>query len=210
MGSKNKSAVLKYFQDQNRPFSANEISQTLKDIGKNAIMTAIDELVEEKKVMEKTYGKQKVYCIVQDDDGNKGNMDMELMELDSKIEHVTGEIKKAEQELKSNEALLKELENQPTTEEAIKEKEELEKCVNRLEEKFNDLSNSKVKISDKEKETIKKENEKCMKEYRKRKRICMDIVNSILENYPKTKKAFLEEVGIETDEDVNCPFIKSG
>ena len=39
------------------------------------------------------------------------------------------------------------------------------------------------------------------KEWCKRKRSCMEVVNSILENYPKSKKILLEDIGVETDED---------
>lgn len=205
-----KETVLKHLQSQNRPFSANDITQNLKDVSKSGVLKAIENLVEENKVLEKSYGKQKVYCVKQEDGADPINMEIELTELDSKIVDLTENIKTAEQELKVNEGLLKDLQNQPTTEAALKEKEELESCVNKLEEKFESLSKSKVQISDKERESIKNENEKYMREYRKRKRICMDIVNSILENYPKTKKALLEEVGIETDEDVGCNLTKTG
>lgn len=34
----------------------------------------------------------------------------------------------------------------------------------------------------------------------------MDILNTVLETYPKPKKALLEEVGIETDEDAEFTF----
>jgi 26S proteasome regulatory subunit (ATPase 3-interacting protein) len=41
--------------------------------------------------------------------------------------------------------------------------------------------------------------EKTASELRKRKRICGDMLDQILESYPKGKKALLEEVGVETD-----------
>ena len=40
-----------------------------------------------------------------------------------------------------------------------------------------------------------------LQEWRKRKRSCVDVINSILENYPKSKKILLEDIGVETDED---------
>ena len=42
----------------------------------------------------------------------------------------------------------------------------------------------------------------CFQEWRKRKRICMNIVDAILENYPKSKKVLFEEIGLETEEDL--------
>ena len=32
--------------------------------------------------------------------------------------------------------------------------------------------------------------------------MCTNVIDAILEGYPKSKKDFLEEVGIETDEDM--------
>lgn len=214
MSSKNnaKEAVLKYLKSQNRPYSANDITQNLhKEYGKTAIQKALDDLSQEEKIREKVYGKQKVYSAVQDDSGggNPSTMDSDLTELDSKIVDLTSKLKLAEQELKQNEIELKDLENQPTTEEAVKEKNELESVVNKLSEKIDKLSQTTVKISPNDRDAIYKDNEKYMKEYRKRKRICMDIVNSILENYPKPKKTLLEEVGIEADEDVNCKLLSA-
>ena len=39
----------------------------------------------------------------------------------------------------------------------------------------------------------------------------MDVINSILENYPKSKKILLEDIGVETDEDagVSLPQTKA-
>lgn len=48
-----------------------------------------------------------------------------------------------------------------------------------------------------------KEREKYCKEWRKRKRMATELSDAILEGYPKSKKQFFEEVGIETDEDHN-------
>lgn len=38
--------------------------------------------------------------------------------------------------------------------------------------------------------------------YKKRKRMCTDILDAILENYPHSKNKLYEEIGIETDESV--------
>ncbi len=34
--------------------------------------------------------------------------------------------------------------------------------------------------------------------------MCLNIIDAILENYPKSKKVLLEEIGIETDEAVGA------
>lgn len=44
--------------------------------------------------------------------------------------------------------------------------------------------------------------EKYLSSYRKRKRICMDIVDNIMEGCSKPKKKLVDEIGIETDDQV--------
>lgn len=94
-----------------------------------------------------------------------------------------------------------------TTEEALKKKTELQSSVTSLRTKLSVLSENKVIISKEEKEHIQKLYDVTVKAYRKRKRICMDIFNSILENYPKTKSALIEEIGLEMDDERNTPAI---
>lgn len=60
-------AVKKYLATTNRPYSANDIVMNLhKQFGKTAVQKALDSLVIADDVLEKTYGKQKVYVIKQD------------------------------------------------------------------------------------------------------------------------------------------------
>lgn len=57
------------------------------------------------------------------------------------------------------------------------------------------------------KKKVQEEYEKRLATYKKRKRMCLDMLDAILENYPKTKKQLYEEVGLETDEDVGFTLI---
>ena len=72
-----------------------------------------------------------------------------------------------------------------------------------MREKLEKLQKGTVLISKEEKEKVYKGRETYVKAWRKRKRISSDILNAILEGYPKSKKQLYEEVGIETDEDYN-------
>lgn len=51
------------------------------------------------------------------------------------------------------------------------------------------------------KEQVQKDYDRMLALYRKRKRICLEMLDSILESYPKKKANLYEEVGIESDED---------
>ncbi|KAK2157018.1 hypothetical protein LSH36_200g01015 [Paralvinella palmiformis] len=52
-------------------------------------------------------------------------------------------------------------------------------------------------------QTAKSKRSESVKVWRKRKRMTNDILDAILEGYPKKKKDLLEEIGIETDEEYN-------
>ena len=61
-----------------------------------------------------------------------------------------------------------------------------------------------------EKDLLKAENElkKWQVEWKRRKRGCMDIINSISESMDVNKKDFIKKIGLETDEEckVVCPI----
>merc|ERR1712178_457547 len=72
-----------------------------------------------------------------------------------------------------------------------------------MDSQVNQLKNNANTVSPEERTQIMTLRGKYVKEWRKRKRIAMDISNAVLEGYPKSKKEFFEEVGIETDEEYN-------
>lgn len=88
-----------------------------------------------------------------------------------------------------------------------KEIQELKKeCVGYRER----LKNIKVVINYvilEEKEQVYRERQKYCKEWRKRKRMVIELFDVIFEGYFKSKKQFFEEVGIEMDEDYNVIFL---
>ncbi|XP_054274925.1 homologous-pairing protein 2 homolog [Macrosteles quadrilineatus] len=199
--------VYKYLQSTNRPYSANDIVQNMhKEFGKTAVQKALDDLVTQQRIYEKAYGKQKIYCVKQPEDDGQDN---DLAVLEAETEKVTQNYKNVEQEAKEAENSLRELLGAPTTAEAKEQLAKLEEKVETLRTKLAKLSENTVLVSPGERTKIKTEHEKLLKEYRKRKRTCMDIINAIMEGYPKSKKALMEEVGMETDEDVKMPTIQS-
>jgi 26S proteasome regulatory subunit (ATPase 3-interacting protein) len=81
---------------------------------------------------------------------------------------------------------------------------QLQRVFTELHKKHDLLTKNVTLISDTEKAQILKDKTKFEQEWRKRKRISNDILNAILENYPKNKKTLFEEIVIETDEDVGA------
>lgn len=197
-----KDEVLKYLLSQNRPHSANDIVQHFgKDANKTNIQKALDDLVDEDWVFVKVYGKQKVYSAKQYDEAVGESVQAEILELND----LTSELTKTEQELLTIENEKKRYSNQVSTEDAVKMENELLESVKKLEEKLQMLSEKGTKVSAGDKQKLTKEKDFVAKEYKKRKRICLDTCDAILENYPKPKRMLFEEAGIFfDDEPVPC------
>ena len=64
-------------------------------------------------------------------------------------------------------------------------------------QKMLSLKKGDVSASDFKKARSRKE--KTVTESRKRKRICVDMLDAISDTYPKGKKALIEEIGVEPD-----------
>nr|XP_015293991.1 homologous-pairing protein 2 homolog isoform X2 [Macaca fascicularis] len=98
---------------------------------------------------------------------------------------------------------LKELSSALTTPEMQKEIQELKKECAGYSERLKNIKAATNHVTPEEKEQVYRERQKYCKEWRKRKRMATELSDAILEGYPKSKKQFFEEVGIETDEDYN-------
>ncbi|XP_060066340.1 homologous-pairing protein 2 homolog isoform X1 [Ylistrum balloti] len=193
-------AVLDYLNRQNRPYSAIDIVNNLhKEFGKTAVVKACEGLTEAGKIKEKVYGKQKVYVADQAqfpdvDDGEIKEMDAQISQL-SDLTKVRGdEVRRLDSELKS-------LNNAISTEEAKKQLAELDKECTACKQKLIKLKEGGHTITPEEKDRIYNSRKVFVKEWRKRKRMANDILNAILEGYPKTKKQLYEDIGVETDEE---------
>lgn len=68
-----------------------------------------------------------------------------------------------------------------------------------MEKKLEELAQNKVKVSATDFKKVQQLKEKSVTELRKRKRICLEMVDQIMESYPNSKKALMEEIGIEAD-----------
>lgn len=193
-----KDIVFKFMKTQNRPFSTNDVVLNLRnELGKSVVQKAFDQLVNEGKLVEKVYGKQKVYCIAQELSQNAD----ELLRIDKELRSHVNEVECKQQSLEKDvrllEASLTGLKSSITLGEARLQKVERKKRVDLLSQKLSDLmeasgsedlTESKRKIEDSL--IIRK------REYSKRKRIVTDIIDCIRENYPGNKSELYEEIGI--------------
>ncbi|XP_071512524.1 homologous-pairing protein 2 homolog [Panulirus ornatus] len=200
--------IKRYLEQQNRPYSVNDIFMNLhKDVGKTAVQKCLDHLVADGEIKEKTYGKQKVYVF---DQKHFPALDEEqLNKMDSQIVELNNSIRGKEKEFTEVEAKLQSLNSSLTTQEAEKRVTELEEEISKLQQKLTNLQGNQVLVSKEEKDQTDKECEQMNKQWRKRRRIALDITDAILEGYPHSKKQLFEEIGIETDEDAGVKLPKT-
>lgn len=209
--SKDKEApakILKYLTDQNRPYSAVDILNNLhKEFGKTCITRVLEQLAASGKIKEKVYGKQKVYVVDQTQLADVD--DKELAAMDKKIAELQEKVTAAKSKVKSMENKLSSLKSSLTSAEAAKQLEKVEQECTQLESRLTTIKSGKDHVSPEETQKIYSANKETVKQWRKRKRMAMDVINAILEGYPKSKKELYEEVGIETDEDYNVKIPQS-
>ncbi|XP_029429474.1 homologous-pairing protein 2 homolog isoform X4 [Rhinatrema bivittatum] len=194
--------ILKYLNDQNRPYSTQDVFGNLQrehGLGKTAVVKAMEQLAQQGKIKEKVYGKQKIYFA--DQDQFPSVSDTELKRLDSQIAEMSSQVQSIQQSCRQLDAELKELNSSMTTPEMAKEIAALKKECTQDAEKLERIRCATNHVTPEEKEKVYNERKLYCKEWRKRKRMATDLFDAILEGYPKSKKQFFEEVGIETDED---------
>ncbi|KAL0992806.1 hypothetical protein UPYG_G00098700 [Umbra pygmaea] len=194
--------IFAYLNERNRPYSVQDVFSNLQKqhgMGKSAVVKAMEQLAVEGKIKEKTYGKQKIYFADQAQFAEVSEADMKAM--DSRISELSAKIQTVSQSCRQLDTDLKELTSSLTTEEMMSEIQELTAECSGYRERLDKITSTTNHVTPEQKEKVYKERNLYVKEWKKRKRLASDMMGSILEGYPKTKKQFLEEVGVETDED---------
>ncbi|KAM9346392.1 homologous-pairing protein 2 homolog [Symphorus nematophorus] len=194
--------ILAYLNEKNRPYSAQDVFSNLQKqhgLGKTAVVKALELLALEGKIKEKTYGKQKIYFA--DQAQFKDVSDADLKAMDSQISELSAEVQSLTQSCRQLDAELKELNSSLTTEEMVSEIQELKAECSGYRARLEKIKSATNHVTPEEKEKVYKERDVYVKEWKKRKRLASDMINAILEGYPKSKREFLDEAGVETDED---------
>ncbi|XP_072343825.1 homologous-pairing protein 2 homolog isoform X3 [Scyliorhinus torazame] len=214
------SVILKYLNDQNRPYSAQDVFGNLQreyGFGKTAAVKALEQLTQDGKIKEKVYGKQKIYFADQSEFAAVGEADLKVLDiqlggLGERFQNVQQSCRQMEteqehpssdKEIKTagNIPELKELNNSMTTEEMSLEIATLNQECASHQERLKKIKSATNHVAPEDKEKVYNERKLLVKEWRKRKRMAVDLTDAVLEGYPKSRKQFFEEIGIETDED---------
>lgn len=194
--------VLKFLSDHNRPFTINDVVQGLNQLGKSQVVSALNKLVDQNLIIEKTCGKQKIYCVLQKSSVPLKELNSNVLEMERQSNSLALKLKDVEKELQKKGARLKELEGTLSKQELLQKKETLEDEIKEMQSKLESFEGQSTE-SPLDKEKIEREYRAVLKEYNKRKRLCTEMIEAIFENYPKPKKTLLQDIGIETDEDVD-------
>ncbi|CAL8302922.1 unnamed protein product [Merluccius merluccius] len=194
--------ILAYLNEKNRPYSAQDVFSNLQKqhgLGKTAVVKAMEQLAVDGKIKEKTYGKQKIYFA--DQSQFTAVNDVDLKALDGQVSELNTQVQSITQSCKQLDAELKALQGSLTTDEVTAEIKKLTAECAAHRARLQKIKSATNHVTPEDKEKVYKERDVYVKEWKKRKRLASDMMNAILEGYPKSKKQFLEEVGVETDED---------
>lgn len=128
-------------------------------------------------------------------------MNEQLLEIDKKTAEIVKKLEEVKDAVKVKSQLLSDFKKILTVQEAIDKKNQIISEIEEIKAELEQFEGVKA-VSPEEKVKVEQEYDKYLKEYKNRKRICKNMLDTILENYPKSKKQLFEEIGIETDEDV--------
>lgn len=120
-------------------------------------------------------------------------MQIHANEVESKYQEIMKEIK-------DSEVLLSSLKSKPTQEDLEKEKITLQQSIKQYTRKLDSLMEATdCEDLHESKRKAQKQMDENSREYLKRKRMCTEIIDCILENYPVSKDELYEEIGINTN-----------
>ncbi|XP_078485323.1 homologous-pairing protein 2 homolog [Ciona intestinalis] len=208
MAKKVEDAVFEYMKAQNRPYSAADIFSNLhKEHGKTAVTRAVETLSQQGKLLEKTYGKSKIYVVHQSQFPAVNNE--EITKLDAGIKELTEKVMSLQTEYQKKSSLLGQLKSSLTTADAVEKVKILKEEVAKMKTHLKSLKSMSGTIDPAQKKKVYEQHKTYVGHWRKRKRMTSDLMNAVLEGYPKSKKVFMDEVGIETDEACSVTIFKT-
>eukprot|EP01135_Chromosphaera_perkinsii_P003756 Nk52_evm2s255 gene=Nk52_evmTU2s255 len=192
--------ILEYINSRNRPFSAIDIFNNLHgEIGKTQVVKSLAALGQSKKLIEKEYGKSKVYAPTQHDQTKVS--EEEMKEMDTRINELKEQVKSTKTIANDKQKELTALLSNEPLEEIHARIEVVKEANGKLEKKLDTLKGGDCQLLTKEQiNSLNANVEKTRATFRKRKRMCNNILDAILEGYPKSKKELYEQIGIEMDE----------
>ncbi|KAL4211963.1 PSMC3 interacting protein [Rhizopus azygosporus] len=192
-------AVLEYMKKVNRPYSATDVFNNLHSkYSKTHIIKALDKLVEEGKVMSKTYGKSVVYSIKQDVvESDETGQTLDSLEVE--INKVSDELNAVKNENKKLEGELSKLKSDLTTKEVTELIQKYKQENDELEQRLNHLKSGVVLIPPEKRKRADEEFTRNRDQWKKRRTMFQTIFKTVTEHMPGKPDELKEELGIEED-----------
>ncbi|CAG8655881.1 12557_t:CDS:2 [Cetraspora pellucida] len=192
--------VLDYLRKQNRPYSATDISNNLHGaVTKTIVQKVLTSLVDKEEVVCKTYGKQSVYVVSQDQ--FESPSPDELNNMDAEIEDLKKEVNDYKERNKQLQSVLSGLTNSLTNEQVEERLKTLAEKNNRNEERLQELKSGTKSVSVEDKNRIEAIYARNRKLWRQRKRMFDEIFSQIADAIEKKTRELMEDLGVETDPD---------
>lgn len=168
---------------------------------KTAVERSLAALVQKGSVTKKEYGKTKLFLLTQSsielpDPEEAAQIDDRLKQLGKELEECQGQLSAYSQKENALRATL-------TLEEAKTKCENLSNVLAEKQKKLEALGDPSKLISNEDKLQVEKNYYDARNAWKKRKRIVKNIVDQISEAMAKKPKELVEQIGIETDEEVN-------
>lgn len=185
--------VRNYVVSVNRPFAISDVVLKFKnEVGKTQLQRILNQLVEEKSIYTKGYGKTPIYCAVQDQVEIPPTL---LEELDKAIETGKGEVSRLRGENEKAARTLTTLGEYPRDEVLRTEIENIKSEIKTKKGRLQGTGDSK--ITETEMKSVESEIKKTEKEMKKRRTTLKTIIDSLCEGTGMTKKDLSTEIGIE-------------
>ena len=199
-------AVKSYLEGANRPYNSNDIFNNLQNkFSKPAVNKALDALVASQDVCDRMHGKQKIYFLSQD----RYQVDnAKLKEMDDQIDQFQAESSKLKESMAAKEKKMKVLKEHVPIEQLEQQLKSVSEEIVVLKDKLASINSKSKNIDPEVHSKIKNNYQVLTTEWKRRKRLASEMIDMVLENCSKPKKAFYDEVGVETDEavQVEVPF----
>ncbi|XP_066260763.1 homologous-pairing protein 2 homolog isoform X2 [Euwallacea similis] len=188
-----------FLEDNQRPYTVGAIQNGVKGLEKRAVEKGLEELMGKGLIEEKIYGKLKVYFLRKDCKKSAKQLNDDLLDIQRHINDLTSKIKDNQGKIKASEEKFAKVREKLTVAEACAKKIQLQEEVKNIKDALKEFDGIDP-VRPYVKFEVQQDYEKYLVLYRKRKRLCRDMLDAIFENYPKSKEHLYRDIGIETDE----------
>lgn len=201
-----KKVLLPYMKRENRPFNAGQLHENFhKRMPKSVLEKALTTLSESGNgVRCKEYGKSKIFFA--DQSTIPCGSEKEIKELNVDIEKLKRQYDTISHELGNTKAECIKIENDPIDSSLSQFLSDLETKIAEKSSRVNLINECSSTLEPFALSNAVKEHNYYRTMWVTRKRSCMELVDGLLENNGKKKAAFVSEIGIETDEEMNTPL----